>query len=204
MSCATLSQGDPMAIMNVLNPEESDRRPLSRAQSDSVAESSSERDHTLSPESMCSVQNFPSIDSYRRASVYNRRHSATMVPYPAPHPQVRSRPSERERREFRPTYNPEEEYFIWYHRVDLNMDWTEVKNAYNRQFPGRQRRGFQGIQCKYYRCAENHGVPPVRERNKTTAASKLYGVRAKCPQIWYPWMRPEARYESIARSLGSN
>ncbi|MCJ1240895.1 hypothetical protein MMC14_008899 [Varicellaria rhodocarpa] len=41
----------------------------------------------------------------------------------------RSSSSARERREFRPTYLQEEEYFIWYHRIDLGMDWTDASNA---------------------------------------------------------------------------
>lgn len=193
MASPASSQSDPMAIWSLLNPEQPERQPVSRAQSESGGESRSDRqrDCTLSPESTHSSHSFTSIGPYRTSSVSHRRHSAAIEPYPSSRPHVRTRAPERERREFRPTYHQEEEYFIWYHRVDLNMDWPEVRNAYNTQFPGRQRRGFQGIQCKYYRCAENHGVPRVRERNKTVPASQVYGVRAKCPHIWYPWMRPE-------------
>ena len=97
--------------------------------------------------------------------------------------------SARERREFRPTYLQEEEYFIWYHRVDLGMDWPDVKQAYNAQFPQRQRRGFQGIQCKYYRCCETYGVPRVRDRNRAASPAESYGVRSRLPGLWYPWMR---------------
>ena len=100
-----------------------------------------------------------------------------------------SSPSARERREFRPTYLQEEEYFIWYHRVDLGMDWPDVKQAYNAQFPQRQRRGFQGIQCKYYRCCETYGVPRVRDRNRAASPAESYGVRSRLPGLWYPWMR---------------
>jgi len=95
----------------------------------------------------------------------------------------------------RPTYQQEEEYFIWYHRVDLGLDWRDVRSAYNAQFPNRQRRGFQGIQCKYYRCCETHGIPRVRERNRGGGVAVVgggatggYGVRQKLPGLWYPWM----------------
>lgn len=109
----------------------------------------------------------------------------------------------------RPTYQQEEEYFIWYHRVDLGLDWRDVRTAYNAQFPNRQRRGFQGIQCKYYRCCETHGIPRVRERNRGGVGAVGgggggngggvggvggggYGVRQRLPGLWYPWMERKA------------
>ena len=101
----------------------------------------------------------------------------------------RSSSRARERREFRPTYLQEEEYFIWYHRVDLGLDWTDVRQAYNAQFPQRQRRGFQGIQCKYYRCCDQYGIPKVRQRERGATADEAYGVRSRLPGLWYPWMR---------------
>ena len=116
------------------------------------------------------------------------------------HQSFRSSSHRRERREMRPTYQQEEEYFIWYHRVDLGMDWRDVREAYNAQFPHRQRRGFQGIQCKYYRCCETHGIPRVRERNRAASPDKSYGVRNRLPGLWYPWMRSQHR--GNASSLG--
>jgi hypothetical protein len=50
-----------------------------------------------------------------------------------------------------PRFEKEEMYFIWYHRVDLCQEWKEVRENFNRQFRNRQRHGFQGIQCKFYR-----------------------------------------------------
>ena len=123
-------------------------------------------------------------------------------------PNMRTSPMGRERREFRPTYQQEEEYFIWYHRVDLGMDWTDVRQAYNAQFPERQRRGFQGIQCKYYRCCETHGIPRVRERNRGGALDKSYGVRSRLPSLWYSWMRPQnegkAQRDPFLKSCGTD
>ena len=113
----------------------------------------------------------------------------------------RSSSSARERREFRPTYLQEEEYFIWYHRIDLGMDWTDVRQAYNVQFPQRQRRGFQGIQCKYYRCCEAYGVPRVRDRNRAASPADSYGVRSRLPGLWYPWMRHPPPQPRMKRSF---
>lgn len=157
-----------MAIGNVLNTnsDDADRRPPSS----SLNSRSRQNSH-------CS-------DSSGGSSQMNRLPST-----PVSLPYVKLSHHARERREFRPTYQQEEEYFIWYHRVDLGMDWCDVRLAYNRQFPDRQRRGFQGIQCKYYRCCEFHGVPRVRERNRVASPEKSYGVRSRLPGIWYAWMR---------------
>lgn len=111
------------------------------------------------------------------------------------------------RRPPRPKYEEEEMYFIWYHRVDLCQEWKEVREAFNRQFPDRQRRGFQGIQCKFYRFIKEKKCPTLREQRRmrdgeflregaTTAlagdhgAAPKFGVR-EYTNVWYPWMRKE-------------
>ncbi|KAL8785300.1 MAG: hypothetical protein Q9213_003445 [Squamulea squamosa] len=99
----------------------------------------------------------------------------------------RSPPRGHGRREFRPTYTEEEVHFIWYHRVDLGWEWKEVLNAFHSQFPGRLR-GASGIQCKYYRHLEGHGIPQVRQRDRKAMAAQEYGIRATTG-LWYPWMR---------------
>lgn len=91
-------------------------------------------------------------------------------------------------RENRPTYFMEEVHFIWYHRVDLRLDWADVKQAYNAQFPTRQRKGFQGIQCKYYRCMSNSGLPGVRQRDRSARPEERYGMRVRTGLV-YPWMK---------------
>ncbi|EEH49305.1 uncharacterized protein PADG_05384 [Paracoccidioides brasiliensis Pb18] len=70
------------------------------------------------------------------------------------------------RRPPRPKYDEEEMYFIWYHRVDLRQEWKEVRKNFNAQFPDRQRKGFQGIQCKYYRFIKEKNVPTLREQRR--------------------------------------
>ncbi|KAF4766934.1 hypothetical protein HAV15_009111 [Penicillium sp. str.  len=85
--------------------------------------------------------------------------------------------------------------------------WKEVREAFNRQFPDRQRRGFQGIQCKFYRFIKEKKCPTLREQRRmrdgeflregaTTAlagdhgAAPKFGVR-EYTNVWYPWMRKE-------------
>lgn len=105
------------------------------------------------------------------------------------------------RRPPRPKYEEEEMYFIWYHRVDLSQDWKEVRENFNRQFPSRQRRGFQGIQCKFYRFIKEKKCPTLREQRRMrdgefiarngsglSECSPRFGVREWIPGIWYPWM----------------
>ena len=57
-------------------------------------------------------------------------------------------------------------FFIWYHRVDLGQEWKEVRESFNRQFPDRQRSGFQGIQCKFYRFIREKSCPTLREQRR--------------------------------------
>jgi hypothetical protein len=110
-------------------------------------------------------------------------------------------PAER-RRPPRPKYDEEEMYFIWYHRVDLEEEWKEVQERFNRQFPrrGRAERNTQGIQCKFYRFIKYKNCPNVREQRRTKdgqffareRARELpdYGVVQWCG-LWFPWMKPE-------------
>ncbi|CAG8001539.1 unnamed protein product [Penicillium salamii] len=109
------------------------------------------------------------------------------------------------RRPPRPKYEEEEMYFIWYHRVDLCQEWKEVREAFNRQFPDRQRRGFQGIQCKFYRFIKEKKCPTLREQRRMRdgeflregASAALVGEGGGAPKfgvreytnVWYPWMR---------------
>ncbi|KAJ5823037.1 hypothetical protein N7447_005377 [Penicillium robsamsonii] len=111
------------------------------------------------------------------------------------------------RRPPRPKYEEEEMYFIWYHRVDLCQEWKEVREAFNRQFPDRQRRGFQGIQCKFYRFIKEKKCPTLREQRRMRdgeflregATAALAGDHGSAPKfgvreytnVWYPWMRKE-------------
>ncbi|CAG8901612.1 unnamed protein product [Penicillium egyptiacum] len=108
------------------------------------------------------------------------------------------------RRPPRPKYEEEEMYFIWYHRVDLCQEWKEVREAFNRQFPNRQRRGFQGIQCKFYRFIKEKKCPTLREQRRMRdgeflregasasmgdhGAAPKFGVR-EYTNVWYPWMK---------------
>ncbi|KAJ5545203.1 hypothetical protein N7461_007507 [Penicillium sp. DV-2018c] len=110
------------------------------------------------------------------------------------------------RRPPRPKYEEEEMYFIWYHRVDLCQEWKEVREAFNRQFSARQRRGFQGIQCKFYRFIKEKKCPTLREQRRMRDGEFLrergaaslsdhsrgpkFGVR-QYSNVWYPWMRKE-------------
>lgn len=122
------------------------------------------------------------------------------------------------RRPPRPKYEEEEMYFIWYHRVDLCQEWREVRECFNRQFPNRQRSGFQGIQCKFYRFIRDKKCPTLREQRRmrdgefvsegggTPPSSSSYNnsnnnhpiVSEIGPPkfgviewmgVWYPWMR---------------
>ncbi|CRG90577.1 hypothetical protein PISL3812_07621 [Talaromyces islandicus] len=106
------------------------------------------------------------------------------------------------RRPPRPKYMEEEMYFIWYHRIDLEEDWKECADAFNRQFPSPQGRNVQGIQCKFYRFINSKRCPTVREQRRLKDGELITGRRGRgerLPQygvvewcnIWYPWMKAE-------------
>lgn len=111
------------------------------------------------------------------------------------------------RRPPRPKYEEEEMYFIWYHRVDLCQEWKEVRESFNRQFPSRQRRGFQGIQCKFYRFIKDKKCPTLREQRRMrdgdflregatvgggeSGKPKFGVVEWSEGKVWYPWMRED-------------
>lgn len=82
-----------------------------------------------------------------------------------------SAPVPERRRPPRPKYDEEEMYFIWYHRVDLGQEWKQVRECSNAQFPNRQRTGFQGIQCKYYRFIKEKNCPTLREQRRKRSAA---------------------------------
>jgi hypothetical protein len=109
------------------------------------------------------------------------------------------------RRAPRPKYTDEEMFFIWYHRVDLDEEWRDCTEAFNKQFPGqgRSERNTQGIQCKFYRFINAKKCPTVREqrrlkdgefmaRGRSTRERLLpkFGVVEWC-HVWYPWMRAD-------------
>lgn len=111
-------------------------------------------------------------------------------------------------------------YFIWYHRVDLCQEWKEVRECFNQQFPNRQRSGFQGIQCKFYRFIRDKKCPTLREQRRLRDGDFLHeghnlsrSSQAPSPAssdcgpkfgvvewmgVWYPWMR-ENREQAMRR-----
>ncbi|EXJ61458.1 uncharacterized protein A1O5_11774 [Cladophialophora psammophila CBS 110553] len=104
----------------------------------------------------------------------------------------------RERRRRRPhspckKYTPEQAYFIWYYRTDLEQAWDEVEKAFQRQF-GEDRKK-PGLQCKFYRLLGEEGVEKVREQAKSghrTLGDKVgkFGVVQRTTAR-FPWMRLE-------------
>ncbi|KAK9646464.1 hypothetical protein HCH54_005209 [Aspergillus fumigatus] len=143
--------------------------------------------------------------------------SAELSPDPYPRDRcdsVSSSPSNaaERRRPPRPRYEEEEMYFIWYHRVDLCQEWKEVRENFNRQFPSRQRRGFQGIQCKFYRFIKEKQCPTLREQRRmrdgerdgstmVDSGALRFGV-LEWAQVWYPWMR-EPKEQVLGRRISA-
>jgi hypothetical protein len=96
----------------------------------------------------------------------------------------------RPRRAARPKYTPEMAYAIWWFKADMRQSWPEVRASFNSLFP--EFRDVSGIQSKYYRVLEDHGVPKIREqrRGRGTPPDSNHDVklRDRCPEVYYPWM----------------
>lgn len=208
ISSAHHSQSNPghrsMAIQDILNPSMEDRgnypqyssgpSTVSGAQSSRTGTRTSQHSRTgPARTARYEVTSGPQEDDHRRISSL-QPPSERSDSLRSPHVQrrrtssVSSTKASKHRREFRPTYSDEETFFIWYHRLDLGWDWGDITEAYNKQFPERQRDGSGGIQCKYYRCTADNNIPKVRERRRSPSAADEYGMKAKT-RLHYPWMR---------------
>ena len=211
ISSAHHSQSNPgrrsMAIQDLLNPSMEDRgnypqypsgpSTFSGAQSSRTGTRTSQQQRRNSPARVArnSVTSAPQGDAYSRTNSLqpaSERSGSLRPPHVAQQrrrtPSVSSTKVSGTRREFRPTYSDEEAFFIWYHRLDLGWDWSDITEAYNKQFPERPREGAGGMQCKYYRCCSDNNIPKVRELRRSASAADEYGMKAKT-KLHYPWMR---------------
>lgn len=206
------SHRDPMAIDSLLNPPDTQMdsrlQRIYREQSHSPTTSSSPDRYYYSPfhdSHSCSDASGTSHDqsyfSYGLRSMNSSPNSYDRERYDSVS-STSSNTAER-RRPPRPKYEEEEMYFIWYHRVDLCQEWKEVRESFNRQFPHRQRSGFQGIQCKFYRFIKEKKCPTLREQRRmrdgeflregsalTEPTPPKFGV-VEWAGVWYPWMRED-------------
>ena len=203
---------DPMAIDSLLNPPDVQMGPrlkaLCREPSHSPSFSSSPDRFYFSPfqdgrsySDMSATSHDQSYLSYGLRSMDSSPSSYDGERYGSVS-STSSNAAER-RRPPRPKYEEEEMYFIWYHRVDLCLEWKEVRESFNRQFPHRQRSGFQGIQCKFYRFIKEKNCPTLREQRRmrdgeflregsslTDPIPPKFGV-VQWAGVWYPWMRED-------------
>ena len=145
-----------------------------------------------------STASTPSLrsDAYYTDELSSCRSTPSMSLASAGGDRRNSAPSLRSPRESCLAYEEEEVCFIWYHRVDLEKEWVDVRRAFNAQFPTRQRSGFQGIQCRYYRYLyDTWKVPKIRQqkrmgRNGAGENAKKYGLRQWTKRS-FPWMEGE-------------
>jgi hypothetical protein len=87
-------------------------------------------------------------------------------------------------------YDPEQAYWIWYHRIDLGEEWDEVIEKYSLHFG--EPRGKSGIQTKYYRLLNEHRVEAVRiqrkgRKKKRRAPGNTFGVVQRTTER-FAWM----------------
>ncbi|EXJ53694.1 uncharacterized protein A1O5_13049 [Cladophialophora psammophila CBS 110553] len=80
-------------------------------------------------------------------------------------------------------YTREQGYFIWYHRVDLQMGWHEVVDAFNNYFG--QQRDKNGLQTKFYRVLSLEDVDRVRIQAREQDIKTL----SNHTRLRFAWMR---------------
>lgn len=195
---------------------ESSPSPYSRDRYDSVSSNSS----ITAPTTASRASISSSATNTSTAAAAAAAAAATKAPPTAPPTATTAGTGADRRRPPRPKYEEEEMYFIWYHRVDLCQEWKEVRECFNQQFPNRQRSGFQGIQCKFYRFIRDKKCPTLREQRRMRDGDFLHEghhpsgssqapspVSSDCgPKfgvvewmgVWYPWMR-ENREQAMRR-----
>ena len=219
---------------SLLPSTESSPSPFSQERYDSIS-STSTSPTTASRASIFSSATSSSTDAFNINS--HKSKSASTTPTISSHfqshghgPSRNTNTNSADRcRPARPKYEEEEMYFIWYHRVDLGLEWKEVRESFNRQFPSRPRSGFQGIQSKFYRFIREKKCPMLREQRRmrngeflhegaaasasATGHSPTPEVRAKDAAgaeygvvewmgVCYPWMR-ENRLEVARRRIST-
>ena len=172
-----------MDLQSMLNPSDEDQRP-SCSPSPSSASMGTNDD-----------QNLQQIPISRRSTHFSRSPRS---------PRCRNLPSsvgsDSERcsssyendvparsRSFRPPYLEEQSLFIWFHRVDLNWPWDEVRAAFRRTF-NEEGRKKDGLQCKYYRVRAQYGVPRVRDSPGNSIQNGMWATTGRR----YPWMEAYA------------
>jgi hypothetical protein len=104
-------------------------------------------------------------------------------------------------------YEEEHMYFLWYHYVELHLNWDEILAIFHRQFPDIQRLNVEAIRQKLRRFVKGKGAPSPRMQrslwevehtemlpNSTDSSLKLdrkdLGLKED-KNVWYSWMNKD-------------
>ncbi|KIW63480.1 hypothetical protein PV04_10312 [Phialophora macrospora] len=204
----------PMRLASILNgPVEVDTRHRERGTDQRTEQPDLDAEaNTILPMRLASILNSPeeSNTSQRRTGTSTRVEQPDLVAEdgvatpcgtdnsgsppdtPAPSPTSQQRVRHRRCRLHTKKYDPEQAYWIWYHRIDLGEEWDEVIEKYSVQFG--EPRGKSGIQTKYYRVLNEHRVEAVRlqrkgRKKKRRAPGNTFGVVQRTTER-FAWMRP--------------
>lgn len=106
----------------------------------------------------------------------------------------------------RQKYKEEQLFFIWYHRIDLDLSWNQVRRMYVRHW--HEKRPKSGLQCKFYRILEQYNVEKVRGQSRKDPKARgarvpngrNYGVVATTGRV-YDWMQPRHKLQALKAKL---
>lgn len=94
-------------------------------------------------------------------------------------------------RAFRPPWEEEHRLFVWFHRIDLGLGWTETYERLTHTFPDANRENVAALRCMLYYYTKSLNIPRVRQRvtdeKERWRYTMWYNTREK-----YPWMEPYA------------
>lgn len=186
----TASRRNSMAIRNMLNPSDSDNRGY-RSPSQSTLSGADDIGSSAHTPRAGRSSHRSGASSAGGTQSSTQSHS----PSASSHTSLSSRSSlspevPARTRTFRPAYDREEIFFIWFHRIDLGCQWDEVLTEYTKEFPGAAR-DKSGLQCKFYRILRDYQIPKMRDQSKYTSDMQRYGMWANT-RLRYKWMQPHA------------
>jgi len=100
------------------------------------------------------------------------------------------RESRRRVQEIQDSFTLEQDFFVWYHHIDLGQSWSEIIAKFEAEFPYHAPMYQIHLQRSFLRTSSRHNIKWPWRRPTVKAgldAVELYGMVAKTG-IWFPWM----------------
>ena len=190
-----ISRRRSMTIQDMLNPSDEEVKHSPKTKSSQLISDKDLRlsaNHSRTPVSRQSKKSPRSDTHTRRSASYTSKDGSRRLSRRRTRSASSSSKTAQKTRAFRPAYSIEEQHFIWYLRIDRGYLWPDILDAFNARFSrnGGQRK-LNGLQCRYYRLLDQHGIPQLRTFGTADVVQK-HGMEASLvrtkPDVTYPWL----------------